>query len=249
MAMANPLPFAWIERPLALRQIVTALLLLIAAGTVYCTLYCLIAFPPMHHRMMPVGYSAAWAAFALVPWFLAFEGSKRWAAGRAPLTIVTRIIGLAVAAACGSVLLELAANLYFGVHSRTLSFQLADQLPAFLVVAAMLGVGGWRRHASPDVEGGVPDGSPLPPHDQIAWITAAGNYVEIRAGSRLLIRRLTMRQAETMLDRGTFVRIHRSALVNRGHVEAWHGRTVTMRDGTVLRVGNRHRRNLAPLTG
>jgi hypothetical protein len=241
--------FGWLSLPLSLPRLVTASLILIASGTIYCTLYCLIAFPPMHHRMMPVGYSAAWATFTFVPWFLAFEAVKRIAMWRPTTAVAAGGSGLAIIAACCSVGLETFANVYFGVQSRALPFQIADQLPALLVTATAFGFGAWRRATTQADVGGEYGDSTLPPPEQIEWITAAGNYVEIRAGSRLLIRRLTMRQAEALLDPAQFLRIHRSALVNRRHVADWRGRTVQMRDGTVLRVGDSHRRKLAALVG
>lgn len=247
--MAAPQLWTWIGRPLPFRHVVTASLALVAGGTLYCTLYCLIAFPPMHHRMMPVSYSAVWATFAILPWFVAFEVAKRCVAGRAMASVAKRGAGLVIATSICSVGLETIANAWFGVQSRTLTFQLADQLPAFLITAAAFGLAARRGASTPAGAKGEHDGPMLPPADQIEWIAAAGNYVEIRAGSRLLIRRLTMREAEALLDPARFVRIHRSALVNRDHVEDWRGRTVRMRDGTVLRVGDSHRRKLAALTG
>lgn len=243
----TPLPATWLASPLSPPRLIAVSVLLVAGGALYCTLYCLIAFPPMHHGMMPVSYSAIWATFTFLPWFLAFEGAKRAMNGRGA-SRAARGAALTVAAACCSVGLELIANGYFDVRSRPLPFQVADQLPAFLVTAMAIGLGIWQRGL-----GRVADArdheSPLPPPDQIEWITAAGNYVEIRSGARLLIRRLTMREAEALLDPVQFLRIHRSALINRSHVEEWRSRTVRMRDGTILRVGDSHRRKLAAVAG
>ena len=90
----------------------------------------------------------------------------------------------------------------------------------------------------------------LPPPDMIDWIMAAGNYVEVHAGSRLLLRRLTMRQVEALLGTQGFVRIHRSTIVNRERIREWDGsRTLLLRDNTPLRVGDAYRRNLGRLSG
>ncbi|MDP3738052.1 MAG: LytTR family DNA-binding domain-containing protein [Hyphomonadaceae bacterium] len=56
---------------------------------------------------------------------------------------------------------------------------------------------------------------------QIAWIEAAGNYVEIHAGGVTHLARGTLAAfAEKLAGRG-FVRIHRSRLVNRARVKAF----------------------------
>jgi len=50
--------------------------------------------------------------------------------------------------------------------------------------------------------------------DEIDWIEAAGNYLQIHAGGEVHLMRQTMSSMETQLDPRKFVRIHRSAMVN-----------------------------------
>ncbi len=50
--------------------------------------------------------------------------------------------------------------------------------------------------------------------DEIDWIEAAGNYVELHVGSRSHLVRVTMKGLEERLDPREFVRVHRSAIVN-----------------------------------
>jgi two-component system LytT family response regulator len=75
--------------------------------------------------------------------------------------------------------------------------------------------------------------------EEIDWVEAAGNYVRLHARSESHLLRESMKNMETRLDPNTFVRIHRSAIVNIDRVkelEPWfHGEyIVIMRDGTRL---------------
>jgi two-component system LytT family response regulator len=56
--------------------------------------------------------------------------------------------------------------------------------------------------------------------DDIDWIEAAGNYVELHLGRHSHLLRQTMKTLEQRLDPKTFVRIHRSAIVNMDRVKA-----------------------------
>lgn len=81
---------------------------------------------------------------------------------------------------------------------------------------------------------------------EIDWIEAAGNYVKLHAGSRAPLVRETMSRLEETLDPGTFVRIHRSTIVNLDRVqemEPWFSGEylVTMADGTQLRMSRWYR--------
>jgi two-component system LytT family response regulator len=75
--------------------------------------------------------------------------------------------------------------------------------------------------------------------EEIDWVEAAGNYVRLHARSESHLLRESMKNMESRLDPSTFVRIHRSAIVNIDRVkelEPWfHGEyIVIMRDGTRL---------------
>lgn len=50
--------------------------------------------------------------------------------------------------------------------------------------------------------------------DDIDWIEAAGNYVNLHVGARLYPLRSTMKGIESQLDEDRFIRVHRSAIVN-----------------------------------
>ena len=75
--------------------------------------------------------------------------------------------------------------------------------------------------------------------EDIDWVEASGNYVKIHAKGEAHLIRESMKNMETKLDAKTFVRIHRSAIVNIDRIkelEPWfHGEyVVIMRDGTRL---------------
>ena len=77
--------------------------------------------------------------------------------------------------------------------------------------------------------------------ESIDWIAADGDYVRIHAGSarHLVLQRL--HALEEALEPGTFVRIHRSVLVNVSRIRELHresdgGGSIVLRDGVRLRV-------------
>lgn len=90
--------------------------------------------------------------------------------------------------------------------------------------------------------------------EEIDWIEAADNYVNVhtRTGEHLV--RETMGSIEGRLPPGLFVRISRSCLVNVNRVQdlqpaASGTYRVTLRDGTRLSASRTHRANLARLLG
>ncbi len=81
--------------------------------------------------------------------------------------------------------------------------------------------------------------------DEVDWIEADGNYVRVHCGPETHLVRMTMRTLEPALDPDRFVRIHRSTIVRRAHVQeaitmgpGMH--RVRLRDGTMLEVARRY---------
>ena len=75
--------------------------------------------------------------------------------------------------------------------------------------------------------------------EDIDWVEASGNYVKIHTKGEAHLLRESMKNMEAKLDPKTFVRIHRSAIVNIDRIkelEPWlHGEyVVIVRDGTRL---------------
>jgi two-component system LytT family response regulator len=88
--------------------------------------------------------------------------------------------------------------------------------------------------------------------DEIDWVGAADNYLELHAGANSYVVRETLGQLQSKLDPQKFVRIHRSTLVNVERVRELHplfagDQFVLLQDGTKLQVSRTHRRRLLAL--
>jgi two-component system LytT family response regulator len=84
--------------------------------------------------------------------------------------------------------------------------------------------------------------------------TAAGNYVELRAGGRTYSLRATLAAVEARLEPSAFVRIHRSVVVRTARISAieplFHGEyLVTLADGTTYTSARTHRAALRGALG
>lgn len=80
---------------------------------------------------------------------------------------------------------------------------------------------------------------------EVAWIGAADNYLELHAGGRTHLVRGTIREAEDELDPASFIRIHRSTIVNIAHVASVEaqpsgGYVLRMSDGARLRTSRQY---------
>jgi two-component system LytT family response regulator len=56
--------------------------------------------------------------------------------------------------------------------------------------------------------------------ESIDWVDAAGDYMCVHAEGETYVLRGTMKRLEELLNPDTFVRVHRSAIVNRHHVRS-----------------------------
>ena len=88
--------------------------------------------------------------------------------------------------------------------------------------------------------------------DEIDWIDAAGNYVQLHAGKEKHILRETMAGLEARLDAERFIRISRSVIVNLDRVKEiqplYNGSYVfLLANGTKLESSRRYRQKLASL--
>ena len=75
--------------------------------------------------------------------------------------------------------------------------------------------------------------------DDIDWIDAAENYVQLHIAGTVHLVRETMKSLEAQLNPGVFIRVHRSIIINIDRVASIepysHGEyIVTMKDGTPL---------------
>lgn len=90
--------------------------------------------------------------------------------------------------------------------------------------------------------------------DEIHFIQASGNYLEVKTGGHVHLLRETMGELEARLDPAVFLRIHRSTIVNLQrirHVESlFRGEyLVVMQDGTKLPSSRTYRQRLEKAIG
>ena len=88
--------------------------------------------------------------------------------------------------------------------------------------------------------------------DEIDWIGAADNYVQVHAGRESHLLHATMNSLENRLDPNKFLRIHRSTIINVERIKElhpmFHGEyQVILKDGTQLTSGRGYRGNLQKL--
>jgi len=88
--------------------------------------------------------------------------------------------------------------------------------------------------------------------DEIDWIEAADNYVQVHAGRESHLLHATMNSLEDRLDPNKFLRIHRSTIVNVERIKElhpmFHGEyQVILKDGTQLTSGRGYRGNFQKL--
>ena len=81
--------------------------------------------------------------------------------------------------------------------------------------------------------------------DEVMFIEAAGNYVELHLAQRRVLHRVPIGTLERHLDPAVFVRVHRSVLVRRDQIVALHtgadgAAMLTLRCGKEIPVSERH---------
>ena len=133
-----------------------------------------------------------------------------------------------------SVLLFLWCNLYFGIK-QTLRHSLEPE--------------GWAKAEAPNISGSqrmsrfnVRTGRKIQivPAEDVAWIYAAGDYIELHTASGTHLLRETMNSLGHRLDSGTFARIHRSRIINLTRIQ--EVRSIENREYIVkLTDGSQHR--------
>ncbi len=207
--------------------------MLVATGLVLATaLYC-IAYNSLAGRSESLGEAVLWAFVNIVPWYLAFEAAKR-ATKAAPIA--------------GALALAFAASMLLHILSvggaQAFGFELVRRIPPLLLVIGLLASG--RLLASSRaavIAPGAKASLPLCP-SQVDWVSAAGNYVELRSNGRTVLHRAPLSHVQAELERHGFVRIHRSILVRRLAIARVRPNDVILHDGTSLKTGKRYRSTL-----
>lgn len=90
--------------------------------------------------------------------------------------------------------------------------------------------------------------------DDIDWIEAEGNYVNVHTAQKAHLLRESISSLEAQLDSRKFIRIHRSTIVNLScikELQSWsHGEYhVILHDGTQLTLSRNYRENLQNVLG
>lgn len=229
--LLRPLPAVWLV-PLAVVGL--------TAGAAYC-----LGYEGLQGGIGEWPGSYAWSAYAVLPWLVLFEAVKRaeWERDRpfdpAALALLLVCTGLF------SVGLEYLADGLRGSRSAPAGLQVMRRLPAIAATLLLLLLA--RRERKAALAAGPPPATASEAEalrgqaESVRWIQAADNYLELHLPGRVAMRRLTMREAASILEPLGFVRIHRSYLVNRRHVAAVvrdQGRVaVRTVDGNLLPTG------------
>lgn len=209
-----------LAHPLSPSALLAISFAVLAANTLYCLIYTALA-----GRGETVAEALGWSAANLLPWLWALEAGKRW---RRPLLAVAG--GMASSLLLGVALLD----------ASLMGFELIRRLPGAIVTLGLLLA--LRRREVRTAQGLVE--LPLPP-DRIAWVAAAGNYVELHGAERPLLVRAPLAAVEAALRPHGFVRIHRSTLVNRRRIARVRTGDLLLDDGRSLKLGSRFRAQLA----
>lgn len=90
--------------------------------------------------------------------------------------------------------------------------------------------------------------------DEVIWMSAAANYVEIHLQSRVVLHRATLQAMEVRLPEGLFMRLHRTALVRissiRGlKLDADGASVAHLSNGDIVRVSDSYLKKVKKLFG
>ena len=88
--------------------------------------------------------------------------------------------------------------------------------------------------------------------ESIDWVDAAGDYMCVHSSGNTYVLRGTMKHLEDLLDPETFVRVHRSAIVNRHRVTSMRPHRngeyfLQLGDATELKLSRKYKGNLERL--
>lgn len=90
--------------------------------------------------------------------------------------------------------------------------------------------------------------------DEIEWVAAAGNYIEIHTERKTHLVRHTVKAMEAKLNPDKFLRVRPSAIVNVEQVDTLEGRAggdywVKLRNGTQIRSSRGYRDRIEQIFG
>lgn len=227
-------------RPLSLVAMACVILTVSAIAAAFCVVH-----ERANARDVATVVSIVWAVTAITPFAAAFEAGKHIAAmNKLPIWFV----GISSAGFALLTSLFLSAVLTGQAGAQELSAQVVDRLPAAILVTIMLSVAGSLLRSSGDEVRSEKNNvseknniNALPmPHEQILYVTSAGNYVHVHAIGQTALIRSKISDVERILSRARFARIHRSTIINLAkvrRVELENGaRIAIMENGVRLRA-------------
>lgn len=80
--------------------------------------------------------------------------------------------------------------------------------------------------------------------DEIRYTQSCGNYVKFFTQEKMLLSQITTQEVEKKLNDKLFIRIHKSHLVALVEISKISGGQVSLRDGTILPLGNFYKKNV-----
>lgn len=189
-----------------------------------------------------------WGAITILPWYLAFELNKRFL--RRIEDRRRRILAAGGALAGALIASALLQKALFAAHGHPLGplgLHIVVHLPESAIVALLSVVASLL--SSRPIAPRAPAGElPIAP-ERIRWIKSAGNYVEIATPARIEMHRMTLADAERMLNAREFVRVNRSTIIARSLIvrvkPGAKAGLLELSDGRVVPIGQAYRANFA----
>lgn len=85
------------------------------------------------------------------------------------------------------------------------------------------------------------------PLDEICYLESLGNYVKVWGAEKYILTPRTLSSFESQLPADTFVRIHKSYILNRAFVRHIEGNTIRLTNGKELPLGKSYRQTVSQL--
>ncbi len=79
---------------------------------------------------------------------------------------------------------------------------------------------------------------------QVSCFEAYGNYVKVWRDGKSQLTPRTLGSFESQLPEAMFIRVHKSAIVNLGHIDSLDGQSIWLKDGKQVGIGKSYRANV-----
>ena len=240
---------ALLERPANAQTFLLVSVGIIVLGAIYCS-----GYESLTSGLDNWPGSLVWATYALLPWYLLFEGVKRVEARRSGRLSIAAIALAILLTGAASLAAEQWVRSYSQSPGPPLLLSLLRRAPGIAVVITLITLNRIvaPRAVTEAAATAAAAAEDLRSIEAIRWIGAADNYLEVHYADRMAMVRMTMRDAERRLAQSGFVRVHRSTIVNRAYVaevaNGDRGLSIRLIDGTELAAGKAFAPNVRQLT-